>query len=87
MITRGKREVGWAPESTRRLPNRYLDWGNEDLSVAAARDFFFAGGFERVCQRLDEIRPSFFNGRALTCDIKLRAEGDEAFVFALDESR
>lgn len=76
-----------APESTRSLPNPYLDLGNENFSVAAAGDFFLACRFEEERKRLDEIRAGLLDARTLTRNVKLWAECDEPIVLALDESR
>src|SRR5579863_10529475 len=59
-----------SPDRTRSLPNRYLDLRHEHFAVEAPGDLGLIGHFEEECQRLNQIRPRFFDGQSLTCDIE-----------------
>ncbi len=53
--------------------------------MEAPVDFGRRGRFEEQRERLDEVSSSLFNGRALTGNIELRAQGYEAVVLTLDD--
>jgi len=71
------------PERTRSLPNRHLDLRHEDFAVKAPVDFGRRGCLEEQCERLDEVGSRLFNGRPLTRDVKLRAQGYETVALTL----
>src|SRR5581483_7425821 len=74
-----------SPESTRRLPNRYLDLRDKDLRLHPAVDLFLRSGLEEQCQRLHEIRTRFLDRGSLADDVNFGTESDETVVLALND--
>src|SRR5439155_17268878 len=75
------------PESTRSLPNLYLDPSDEHLAAQAMLNLTRIGRFQKELERLDEVRACFFDCPALAGNIQFGAEGEIAISFPFDDCR
>jgi hypothetical protein len=66
-------------------PNRDLEPCHEDLPVEPASDFLRIGGLEEQLERFDEVLARSLDRVPLAGNVELRAKGDVAVAFALDD--
>src|SRR6266536_5823441 len=73
------------PERTRSLPTLRQELRYEDVSVPTFLHLFRIRRLQEEIDGFSQIVQSVFDGAALTCDIKLRAESDIDIVFLFND--
>jgi hypothetical protein len=71
----------------RRLPNRYLDAGDEYFGMQSAVDLGGIRGFEKQFQRFNQVLARFFDRLPLAGDIELSAESHIRIFLPFNDRR
>ena len=71
----------------RSLPTRRQELRYEDVSATTLLHLFRIRRFEEEIDGFSQIFQGVFDGTALTCDVKLRAESDISIIFPLNDGR